>query len=360
MRYALRSIGADIKDIAMVVSNNHHYRVLPFEKRIPFYVSLNYVPADYNDPYNLLPDAPQYELSHHLAHAYSAMLTSPFPAGLILVMDGMGESYQSMMEDKLDPTGVNYMHDIKLIREQKNEKFVGQPTALYPGSGYREAETAYYFDKNGIVPVFKRWSRERSPSELYNSGFENHESLGAVYSRISSHILGDWNACGKIMGLAPWANKQRFDAKPWLFPKYQLSEVELSDNFYHREKIMSGNPYDGSFAIDWEKLENLPQPNKWSEKRFGYLSNLAASVQDDLESSASLLVNSLRQAIDTNNLILTGGVALNSVMNAKIANAYYENGNGFENVYIPPAPGDEGIALGCAYYGYQVSSLPHM
>ena len=46
---------------------------------------------------------------------------------------------------------------------------------------------------------------------LHNHGFENMESLGAIYSRISSHILGDWNACGKVMGLAPWAGKQKSD-----------------------------------------------------------------------------------------------------------------------------------------------------
>jgi hypothetical protein len=31
--------------------------------------------------------------------------------------------------------------------------------------------------------VYKRWTQERSPPELYNHGFENMESLGAVYSR---------------------------------------------------------------------------------------------------------------------------------------------------------------------------------
>lgn len=52
-----------------------------------------------------------------------------------------------------------------------------------------------------ITPVYKRWTRERSPPELYNHGFENMESLGAVYSRVSSHIFGDWNACGERAGL---------------------------------------------------------------------------------------------------------------------------------------------------------------
>lgn len=51
-----------------------------------------------------------------------------------------------------------------------------------------------------LTPIYKRWTRERSPPELFNHGFENMESMGAVYSRVSSHIFGDWNACGEGNG----------------------------------------------------------------------------------------------------------------------------------------------------------------
>jgi hypothetical protein len=76
-----------------------------------------------------------------------------------------------------------------------------------------------------LRPVYKRWSRERSPPELYNHGFENMESVGAVYSRISSYILGDWNACGKVMGLAPWAGKSKADAEGWYFSDKVASQL---------------------------------------------------------------------------------------------------------------------------------------
>jgi len=165
MRYALETIGANKDDILSVVSNNHHFRVLPFEKRIPFYKSLKYIPSDYMDDFNLLAHVPHMELSHHLAHAYSAICTSPYENGVVLVMDGMGESYQAMIEDLngIEPHSGEYMHDIKILKKQNNEKFVGQPMYLSHSSGYREAETAYYFDGGSVVPVFKRWSRERSP-----------------------------------------------------------------------------------------------------------------------------------------------------------------------------------------------------
>ena len=49
-------------------------------------------------------------------------------------------------------------------------------------------------DTKTAKPVFKRFTEENSPPALYNHGFENMDSVGAVYSRASSHIFGDWNA----------------------------------------------------------------------------------------------------------------------------------------------------------------------
>ncbi len=112
-------------------------------------------------------------------------------------MDGMGESYQAMMEDMLrvETDSGDYMHDLKLLKAYGAQQFLGQPTSLFPGSSYREAETAYIFDaERGILrPVFKRWSRERSPSELYNHGFENMESIGKLHF-ITYYLFYCWQS----------------------------------------------------------------------------------------------------------------------------------------------------------------------
>ena len=354
LRYGLRAIDATVADVNLVVSNNHHHRVLPFEKRISFASAMKYVPDDYDDPLNLVPDAKHMELSHHLAHAWSVIGTSPIREDcLVVIMDGMGEQYKAMAEDMAGLGGGadgddTYMHDLKLLRDLKPTNFIGAPTALSPGSTYREAESAYLFDGRVLTPVFKRWSRERSPSELYNHGFENMESLGAVYSRVSSHVLGDWNACGKIMGLASWAGKHRRDAQDWIFGSDRLEEVGLGDEFFHAHKLISGNPYeDGSFTIHWATLDELKEPNSFTPARFGELANLARSVQDDLEGSALRLVESLRETTGAKHLALAGGVALNSVLNGQLLREA-----GFDSVFIPPSPGDEGVAVGCALYGY--------
>jgi predicted NodU family carbamoyl transferase len=78
LQYGLQSIDASIDDIAAVVSNNHHHRVLPYERRLGFYNALKYAPADYSDVSNLIPDAQHFELSHHLAHAWSVVGKSTY------------------------------------------------------------------------------------------------------------------------------------------------------------------------------------------------------------------------------------------------------------------------------------------
>ena len=60
------SIGAKVDDIALIVNNNHHFRVNPFESRIPYYKSIKYCPGDYDNELNLLPKVRHLELSHHL------------------------------------------------------------------------------------------------------------------------------------------------------------------------------------------------------------------------------------------------------------------------------------------------------
>jgi len=184
VKHGLKSIHADLNDVVSVVSNNHHHRVNPFEERINFNKALNYISSEYDDEYNLFPGVEKLELSHHLAHAWSAVGTAPFDQGVALVMDGMGESRKAMVEDMLglEEKSGDYMHDLKLLQLmglQESELF--NHIALSPASTYREAETAYLFDRARglVVPVFKRWARERSPSELYNHGFENIDSIGS-------------------------------------------------------------------------------------------------------------------------------------------------------------------------------------
>src|ERR1700751_2780547 len=75
--------------------------------------------------------------------------------------------------------------------------------------------------------------------------------------------------------------------------------------------------------------------------------DLACRVQDDTENVLLARARWLRESTGAKNLCMAGGVALNCVANGRIAREA-----GFENVWIPPAAGDDGTAIGWAFYGH--------
>ena len=75
--------------------------------------------------------------------------------------------------------------------------------------------------------------------------------------------------------------------------------------------------------------------------------DLAWRIQDDTERVLLSARDWLRETTGAKNLCMAGGVALNCVANGRLAREA-----GFDNVWIQPAAGDDGIAIGCAYYGY--------
>lgn len=173
-----------------------------------------------------------------------------------------------------------------------------------------------------------------SPPELYNHGFENMESMGAVYSRLSSHIFGDWNACGKVMGLASFGDEAEAERLP---------------------RLMEGDLAADTFRINWEALHCLPRPNEWREtdrEKTRSYAHLARRVQEDLEAVALPWIRGLKDATGAQNLCVCGGVAQNSVLNGRITREL-----GFQQVFIPPYPGDEGISVGCALWGFAAAGV---
>jgi carbamoyltransferase len=75
--------------------------------------------------------------------------------------------------------------------------------------------------------------------------------------------------------------------------------------------------------------------------------DLAWRVQHDAEEALLKRAIWLRETTGAKNLCLAGGVALNCVANGRILREA-----GYDNVWIQPAAGDDGIAIGCAYYGH--------
>lgn len=315
VRYALERSGRKLRDIELVVQNNHLFSIPAYERQLPFLVAQHAVPPSGMDAHNLLAHAQRVELSHHLAHAWSVAAVAPYSQGLILVMDGMG----SPRELARAPGTGDRFTDGNLRRHPNFREY---PAGNLTGA-WREGESVYEWRNGALRLLWKRWIQERTPSFLYNFGFENMESLGAVYSRVSSHIFGDWNQCGKVMGLAAYGDAKRIPP------------------------LVSG-PLE-TLRVDWETIASLPFPNAWNEKRHRRsYADLAARVQWDLEKTTLDFLRRLRRKTGSKHLAFTGGVALNSLLNGRIAAE-----SGFENFFVPPYPGDEGVAVGCAYFGRQ-------
>lgn len=150
-------------------------------------------------------------------------------------------------------------------------------------------------------------------------------SLGFLYERITRH-LGFLHSSDefKVMALAAYGEPRHFDALE--------ASVRLLDN--------------GRFEmlpIDFEKLFG---PRRGIDEPLGQRHfDAAASVQRVLESTVLSLARWLRRASGESRLAVAGGVALNSVLNSALRDSRI-----FDEVWIQPAAGDAGTALGAALW----------
>jgi hypothetical protein len=158
----LEELNLDMENIVKVVMNNHHHRILPFiESNVQHMeweegLGINGgVEIGYSDEYNLLDSVEdKLELSHHLAHAYSAAAQCSFDTGLIVVMDGMGETFRTMMRAK-ECKDVTYVSDFTLCEDDDFDKAIQfipsdiEERAKTSYFDWREAESVYTFCKDG-------------------------------------------------------------------------------------------------------------------------------------------------------------------------------------------------------------------
>jgi carbamoyltransferase len=231
---------------------------------------------------------------HHQSHAAVAFLTAPTRRAAILTTDGVGEW-----------------------------------ATLSVGHGARRAD--------GMTSI----------TLLREVRFPH--SLGMLYSTFTAYLgfavnEGEY----KVMGLASYG-------RPTL-----LNEVR---------RLIRRTP-DGAFALDLDYFEYHTTARRSYSSRFVDLfgpprkphepidlqssegrrfADCAASVQRVLEDTLVDIASELQQQTGLPDLCMGGGVALNGVANARIlAEA------GFERLFVPPAPGDAGCALGAALYADRI------
>jgi carbamoyltransferase len=302
--YCLEAEGISLDDVDLVVRNCY---VLPVEDLEVRMVSQD-VPEVMSDeerlqaakhPLFLSRSNKVLTVSHHLAHAYSAFATCPFDEGVVMVVDGVG----------------NYSADVAEPAQLTEQV---DPLA-------RESESYYRFAGSRLETLKKVWL---NPTRGFLSDeFYYMPGLGALYSRVSSYIFADWNKCGEVMGLAPYGRPDGIQ------PLLHMKNGELAVPEW-------GVEFDKPWLVDRE-------PNWEASAAIRHWQDLAWRVQDDTEKVLLERAIWLRETTGAKSLCMAGGVALNCVANGRIAREA-----GFENVWIQPAAGDDGVAIGCAYYGY--------
>lgn len=163
-------------------------------------------------------------------------------------------------------------------------------------------------------------------------------SLGLLYSAFT-YFTGFKVNSGeyKLMGLAPYGEPKYAD-----LIKKELVDVRKDGSFrlnlgyfsYHTGLTMTDRRFEKLFGAPRRRPETSIRPIDM---------DLAASIQKVLEEIMQKIVRHARELVDSDNLCLAGGVALNCVANGKILKEQI-----FKNVWIQPAAGDAGGALGSA------------
>jgi carbamoyltransferase len=301
--YCLAAEGISLEDIDLVVRNCYVLPVEDLETRmvsqdVPEVMDDKERIQAANNPLYLSSSDKVVTVSHHLAHAYSAFAACPFDVGVVMVVDGVG-NYRCDVKENYPLSDVN-------------------PLA-------RESESYYRFEGSRIETLKKIWLEP--VRGFLSDEFYYMPGLGALYSRVSSYIFADWNKCGEVMGLAPYGRPDAM--KPLL---------EMKDGELHIPEW--GVEFDKPWLVDREPdWEASPAMQHWKD--------MAWRVQEDSEKVLLERAIRLREATGARNLCMAGGVALNCVANGRIAREA-----GYDNVWIQPAAGDDGVAIGCAYYGY--------
>ena len=232
-------------------------------------------------------------IEHHYAHLSSAYHVSPFDKACVLSVDGFGDF----------------------------------------------ASTAWGFGENNQIKINKK---------VYFP-----HSLGIFYQAITQFLgFKNYGDEYKIMGLAPYG-------KPTFVDKLKKI-IQLNSDGTFKLNLDYFKFYKQNFSYKWDageiKIEDLyskklinllgKEKNKKDEIN-DFHKDLAHSAQKVYEEAFLNILNNLFKKYKNENLCISGGCGMNSVANGKIL-----NNTNFKNIYIQPAAGDAGGAIGAAYTSY--------
>jgi len=174
-------------------------------------------------------------------------------------------------------------------------------------------------------------------------------SLGMLYSTFTAYLgfrvnEGEY----KVMGLAAFGEPVMLDAVHRLIHRTADGAFQLDLDFF--EFHSSGTRSYSQRFLDLFGPARVPDSAIDLESCEGQrFANIAASVQRALEDVLVDMAKQLHRETGLGDLCMGGGVALNGCANARILRE-----SGFERVFVPPAPGDAGCALGAALWADRI------
>lgn len=247
-------------------------------------------------------------VEHHLSHAASALFASPFEEAAVLTIDGVGEW-----------------------------------TTTTLGRG---------------VASWTDGSRNRID---LTSEIRFPHSLGLLYSAFTAWLgFRVNNGEYKVMGMAPYGRPRYTDKLEKVITVYDDGSYWLNLDYfsyqYSPERTYSqkfvelfGEPRVDESEFFCETTGDDLTGREAEARRNQYYADVAASIQRLTEETLLKMVNHLHRQTGLDKLVMAGGVALNSVANGRIMRE-----TPFKEVFIQPAAGDDGGALGAALYAYHV------
>ncbi|MCH8003553.1 MAG: hypothetical protein IH934_02885 [Nanoarchaeota archaeon] len=225
-------------------------------------------------------------IEHHLAHAASAFLVSPFKEATIFTTDGVGEWTTTTY-------GYGKGNDIELMKEIK-----------FP------------------------------------------HSVGLLYSTITAYLgFSVNNSEYKVMGLSPYGNMDK-NTNPYYKKLKQVVDIKEDGSFRFDMKYFIYHYADRMPSKKLCKLLDGPIRKPESELTQRH-KDIAAALQLITEEILTKILNHIHKEIKCDNVVLAGGVALNSVYNGKIL-----RNTSFKKIWIHPDAGDGGTSIGVASYIY--------
>src|SRR5437773_8778582 len=238
---------------------------------------------------------------HHESHAAAAFLTAPTRRAAILTADGVGEWATLTVGHGRRPESPG--------------------TAESPGNN----------DGGTAITLLREI---RFP-----------HSLGMLYSTFTAYLGFAVNEDEyKVMGLAAYGRPTLADQVRKLIRRTPDGAFAL-DLDYFEYHTTARRSYSSRFVDLFGPPRNPYEPIDLETAEGRRFADCAASVQRVLEDTLVDIARALHLETGLPDLCLGGGVALNVVANARILAE-----SGFERVFVPPAPGDAGCALGAALY----------